>query len=318
LLYAEEVVTHMKIKDVMKETGLTRKAIYYYEEAGLIAPATDPENQYRIYSADDVERLRYIRTLRRLGMPIRDIKTILHYPDQATLLLRKQLARIEVEASELALCRQAISVLIEAAEQSPEDGGRSRIREADFLAGVAEQERRRRDHYMRRRLMELFPGAMGKFMAIHFGAFLQEPLSDASKESAWERLVGYIDSIEQFDIPPQLAEQLDSMSEEEIEEAAAVYRESLQRYISPTEAEYEELKKEMRVQVEQFKKWPLNQEQTALTRQLKECLDRAGFYKGFVGQMCTLSADYRNYLETLERIQRDLNVHYDDYGMLTI
>lgn len=311
-------MTYMKIKDVMKQTGLTRKAIYYYEEAGLIAPSTDPENQYRIYSSDDVERLRYIRTLRRLGMPIRDIKTILQYPDQATLLLRKQLARIEAESSELALCRQAISVLIEAAEQSPKDGGRSRIREADLLAGAVEQERRRRDDYMRRRLMELFPGTMGKFMALHFGAFLQEPLSDSDKESAWERLVGYVDSMEQFDIPSQLAEHIDRMSEEEIEEAAAVYRESLQRYISPTEAEYEELKKEMRAQVEQFKKWPLNQEQTALTRQLKERLDRAGFYRVFVEQMRTLSADYRNYLETLERLQRDLNVRYDDHGMLTI
>ena len=37
----------MRIKDVMRLTGLTRKAIYYYEEAGLIAPAVDPDNQYR-------------------------------------------------------------------------------------------------------------------------------------------------------------------------------------------------------------------------------------------------------------------------------
>ncbi|ALS30179.1 MerR family transcriptional regulator [Paenibacillus sp. 32O-W] len=308
----------MKIKEAVRLTGLTRKAIYYYEQAGLLAPATDSSNQYRIYTSDDIERLRYIRTLRRLGMPIRDIQTMLQHPEQAVSLLRKQLKRIEAAASELELCRSALSVLIEAAEQAPEDGGRSRIREADLWADAAEQERKRRDDYMRRKLMELFPGTMGKFMALHFGAFLHEPLAGEDKESAWKRLVDYVDGIEPFDIPPALAAQIDRMSEAEIEEAAAAYRESLQRFISPTEPEYESLKEEMRRQAEQFGKLPFNREQVALTRQLKDSLDRVGFYDVFVEQMRILSADYRNYLETLGRLQRDLNLRYDDYGMLTI
>lgn len=308
----------MKIKDVMRLTGLTRKAIYYYEEAGLIAPSVDPVSQYRLYSPDDVERLRYIRLLRSLGMPIRDIHAVLERPDRTAELLRRRLEQTEAEAAELNERRSALLILIEAAEQSPEDGGRSRLGETDHYADMLERENRRRDDYMRRKLLELFPGMMGKFMALHFGAFLQEPLTGADKEAAWERLIGYIDSMEPIDIPPAMAGQIDRMSEEEVVEAAAAYRAALQRYIAPTAAEYEALKEETRLQAEQYKAWPDSRAQLAATRQLKERLVRAGFYEGFIGQMRVLSADYRSYLETLERLQRDAGIRFDDYGMLAI
>lgn len=251
-------------------------------------------------------------------MPIRDIRTILQHPDRTVSLLQKQLTQIEASAAELEQCRNALSVLIKAAEQSPEDGGRSRIQESELFADAAEQARKRRGDYMRRKLMELFPGTMGKFMALHFGAFLNEPVVEEEKENAWKRLVDYVDNLEPFDIPPAMAEQLDRMSEVEIEEAAAAYRESLQRFISPTETEYESLRDEMHRQAEQYGKLPFSREQIALTRQLKDSLDKAGFYDVFIEQMRTLSADYQNYQETLQKLQRDLNWRYEDHGMLPI
>lgn len=64
----------MKIHEVMQLTGLTRKAVYYYERAGLLAPMTDPDNRYRNYSDEDIERLKLISTLRKLEMPVADIR----------------------------------------------------------------------------------------------------------------------------------------------------------------------------------------------------------------------------------------------------
>ena len=54
----------LRIQEVAAETGLTPRAIRYYEELGLLAPAARSEGAYRLYDADDLERLRFIRGLR--------------------------------------------------------------------------------------------------------------------------------------------------------------------------------------------------------------------------------------------------------------
>lgn len=54
----------LRIQEVAAETGLTTRAIRYYEEQGLLEPAARSEGAYRLYDASDLERLRFIRELR--------------------------------------------------------------------------------------------------------------------------------------------------------------------------------------------------------------------------------------------------------------
>lgn len=54
----------LRIQEVSAETGLTPRAIRYYEELGLLAPAARSDGAYRLYDAEDLERLRFIRGLR--------------------------------------------------------------------------------------------------------------------------------------------------------------------------------------------------------------------------------------------------------------
>lgn len=54
----------LRIQEVAAETGLTARSIRYYEEVGLLEPAARSEGAYRLYDADDLERLRFIRGLR--------------------------------------------------------------------------------------------------------------------------------------------------------------------------------------------------------------------------------------------------------------
>jgi DNA-binding transcriptional MerR regulator len=56
--------TLLKIQDVAAETGLTSRAIRYYEEVGLLEPAARSGGAYRLYDASDLERLRTIKELR--------------------------------------------------------------------------------------------------------------------------------------------------------------------------------------------------------------------------------------------------------------
>ena len=54
----------LRIQEVAAEVGLTTRSIRYYEEVGLLEPAARSEGDYRLYDESDLERLRYIRSLR--------------------------------------------------------------------------------------------------------------------------------------------------------------------------------------------------------------------------------------------------------------
>ena len=54
----------LRINEVAAESGMTTRAIRYYEEIGLLEPAARSEGDYRLYDASDLERLRFIRNLR--------------------------------------------------------------------------------------------------------------------------------------------------------------------------------------------------------------------------------------------------------------
>jgi len=67
----------MRIKEVEDLVGITKKNIRFYEKEGLLTPGRELENSYRDYTDDDVKRLRVIRLLRKLDMPISAISDVL-------------------------------------------------------------------------------------------------------------------------------------------------------------------------------------------------------------------------------------------------
>ena len=52
-----------RIEEVAARTGFTKRTLRYYEEIGLITPAGRSEGNYRLYSEEDVARLRRIKRL---------------------------------------------------------------------------------------------------------------------------------------------------------------------------------------------------------------------------------------------------------------
>ena len=67
----------MRIKEVEDLVGITSKNIRFYEKEGLLSPGREKENSYRDYSEEDVKRLRIIKLLRKLDMPISGISDVL-------------------------------------------------------------------------------------------------------------------------------------------------------------------------------------------------------------------------------------------------
>src|ERR671931_2470052 len=75
----------LRIQEVAADVGLTPRSIRYYEEVGLLKPAARSEGAYRLYDADDLERLRFIKGLRDdAGFSLAEIGQLLEDEDART------------------------------------------------------------------------------------------------------------------------------------------------------------------------------------------------------------------------------------------
>ena len=64
----------MKINEVESQVGITKKNIRFYEDQGLLCPRRNSENGYRDYGEGDVAVLRQIKLMRKLGVPLEEIR----------------------------------------------------------------------------------------------------------------------------------------------------------------------------------------------------------------------------------------------------
>ncbi len=64
----------MKINEVEAQVGITKKNIRFYEEQGLLSPRRNSENGYRDYGEAEVAILRQIKLMRKLGVPLEEIR----------------------------------------------------------------------------------------------------------------------------------------------------------------------------------------------------------------------------------------------------
>lgn len=67
----------MRIQQVERQTGVNAQSIRFYEREGLLTPQRLPENRYRDYTPEDVQRLEGIVFCRKLGVPVSAIRRLL-------------------------------------------------------------------------------------------------------------------------------------------------------------------------------------------------------------------------------------------------
>lgn len=99
----------MTIKEIEQQVGIPRANIRFYESEGLLTPGRKANN-YREYTADDIELLKKIKCLRTLGISVSDIRMVIHGEVSMEMLLDKRIQEIETEKEELltvqTVCRE--------------------------------------------------------------------------------------------------------------------------------------------------------------------------------------------------------------------
>jgi DNA-binding transcriptional MerR regulator len=66
----------LKIGELARLTSLPVKRIHYYERRGLLEPSARSETGYRLYGAEEVARLEFIKRAKLLGLTLEEIREL--------------------------------------------------------------------------------------------------------------------------------------------------------------------------------------------------------------------------------------------------
>jgi DNA-binding transcriptional MerR regulator len=113
----------LTVSALAKRVGVSADTIRYYEKAGLLPAPERTTADYRSYDRSAVDRLQFIQGAQRLGLRLREIKTLLEVRDTgqcpcepAEQLLRGHIVEIDREMRRLQALR---AELVEMADQLP-------------------------------------------------------------------------------------------------------------------------------------------------------------------------------------------------------
>ena len=285
----------MTINEIAKELNITKRAIKYYEEQGLLKVAKD-SNGYRNYSEQDVERLRIVSVYRKLGISISDIKKLLENENKDILL--KILADKEKELQEKTTEYEELKMFVTT-------GKTEHLSEAIPYKSIAKA------------IEDAVPGFYGYYFLHHFLPFLQGRMETVEQKEAYEAICEYWDNTE-IKIPmfmrifnwisyrfcPEVS--AESMSDK--------MNAQMSLYLDADETQYEKLKKKVLDGYRMKRKMRFHPVYISQRKFMQELQDK-GYNDIFIPNMKKLSPDYKKYQEALmavnQRICSELGLYYD-------
>lgn len=272
----------MLINAVCKECSVTKKAVEYYIEQGLVSP-TVQENGYRDFSEEDIRRLKKISILRNLGLSVTDIQDVL-FGETAASVLNEIYHRRNLQMTVL---QEKQKLIQELASTHDWEQVQNRLCQLQKEQTILE------------RLMNAFPGYYGKFLCLHFAPYLNEPVSTDRQQGAYDTIVSFLDKVD-FDIPADLREYLDEITIT-LDES---FMERLTRSVSAVIHETEKYIADNKEIIESRIAYKQSEEYKAATaysleKALRQFNSASGYDDIFIPAMCRLSESYQKYHEEL-------------------
>jgi MerR family transcriptional regulator, copper efflux regulator len=133
-LDSEAARTLFQIGEVADRVGLSLRTIRYYEEVGLVAPASRTAGGFRLYSEANVGRLAILKGMKPLGFSLSEVRELMSLLDRtagAEEFLAKEIAEVVERLNDFST---------KAADRVESLAGY--LREAKKLAGIIEERRR--------------------------------------------------------------------------------------------------------------------------------------------------------------------------------
>lgn len=289
----------MLINEVAKLCNLTKKAVEYYTEQGLICPNV-LENGYRDFSEQDIEKLKQVALYRRLGLSISEIKSVIDNSDELKSILYKNALELEQEKEKQNILQRLCNgESLEKLEQEINN-----INSKSIII---------------KKLMELFPSYYGKFISLNFSRYLTGRIETKEQMEAFKEIIDFFDNVPNIEIPRDLQEYLDEYlaeysSKEGQEKINSIIQakdknmkdiDEFVRKNKETLYKYNEYKK-----TEGFKNSPANR----LMELMKQVCATNGYYEKFIPAMRRLSPLYNEYYEQMIKANEQFIKNYPEYS----
>lgn len=296
-MYAKFEVREMKIQEVCNLLNLTKKAIYYYEEQGLLNVHKD-KNGYRIFNDHDIEQLHEISLYRKLDIHMSDIKMLLKAnKDEKNDLLRN----ICVEKKKaLKIQEKSIELLEQLVEQTK--SWKELDEQIDY-------------QNISKAIQEQIPGIYGKMFMQHFYPYLQGTMTTVKQKQAYQRVIRFWDDVD-FQLPWSIRfiYWLNRHESEEKMMSAFQKSENMKRELLESEDAYEKAKELMKYVYKNSHRLSYRIFQYP-QRKLKIRLQNAGYNDIFLPALCELSPEYNEYSlkwrELNDKVCQDLGLYYN-------
>lgn len=285
----------MRLNEVIKQVDLSKRAIKFYEEKGLLKTKRD-SNGYRNYTDKDISLLKEISSYRKMGIGLSDIKEILNDKSLLKQILIEKKKEITISQNEL-----------EVLEKFIENNNIEELYDSVDYKTLADA------------IQNSIPGFYGYYFLNHFLPYLQIRIQTKEQQEAYNRLIEFWDNTN-IRIPflmklnSWILFKLNSKKSliVQIEQIDSQIKEML----NPTEEEYEKLKKKVndgyKLKNSIFYKYSLI---GISQRKFMKELQNKGYNDIFIPSMIALSPKYKEYHNALmainKRICDDLDLYYD-------
>ena len=285
----------MRLNEVIKQVDLSKRAIKFYEEKGLLKTKRD-SNGYRNYTDKDISLLKEISSYRKMGIGLSDIKKILNDKSVLKQILIEKKKEITISQNEL-----------EALEKFIENNNIEELYDSVDYKTLADA------------IQNSIPGFYGYYFLNHFLPYLQIRIQTKEQQEAYNRFIEFWDNTN-IRIPflmklnSWILFKLNSKKSliVQIEQIDSQIKEML----NPTEEEYEKLKKKVndgyKLKNSIFYKYSLI---GISQRKFMKELQNKGYNDIFIPSMIALSPKYKEYHNALmainKRICDDLDLYYD-------
>jgi len=106
-------------RQVSLEYGISRQMLYYYEEIGLIESLRKENSSYRLYDETAVRRLQQIIVLRKLQIPMKQIKDVLNNQNAAAVIeiFKQNIIELDEQITALSDVKSILARLVDGLQE---------------------------------------------------------------------------------------------------------------------------------------------------------------------------------------------------------